>query len=350
MRIRSRRRFIASGRGGFTLIELLVVIAIIGVLIALLLPAVQAAREAARRSQCTNNLKQIGLGIHNYHSAINGLPWGHGYLGWNDWGATTLLLPYLEQGTVYNAINFANTGGAASPGNAINLTIQLSWFNVLICPSDTNRIIQNPRYGQTNYAGNAGNCPNCFFAQNEPGASNGVFYSVANGSPTVGFNDIIDGLSNTAAFSERVKGMTLNGNTNTNNYDPLKPTSSVVQVADAGKGNDTAPNPYYLSCKSQAPTPSASLAGGGIAFGQYWWDGHPECGMYNHVMTPNTWSCDDGNVNAQGATTASSRHSGGINMLLCDGSVRFIKESISPNIWWALGTRAGNEVISANSY
>ena len=345
------RMHIQAKRRGFTLIELLVVIAIIGVLIALLLPAVQAAREAARRSQCVNNLKQIGLGIHNYHSAINGLPWGHGYLGWNDWAAIPLLLPYLEQSPVYNAINFANTGNAAAPGASQNLTIQIMTLNVLLCPSDTDRIIQSPKYGHVNYSGNAGNCPNCFFASNgELGASNGVFFSVANGQPSIGFRDITDGLSNTAAFSEKVKGMTLAGNTNTNNYDPLKPTSSVVYAADPGKGNDLTPNIYYATCKSMAPTPSAKLAGGGIAFGQYWWDGHPECGMYNHVMPPNTWSCDDGNVNALGATTASSRHSGGVNMLLCDGSVRFIKASITPRIWWALGTRSGGEVISSNSY
>ena len=103
---------VSRNRRGFTLIELLVVIAIIAVLIALLLPAVQAAREAARRAQCTNNLKQIGLALHNYHSAINSLPWGDGPW-WIEWSAHTLLLPYMEQGPIYNAINFATRSPSA---------------------------------------------------------------------------------------------------------------------------------------------------------------------------------------------------------------------------------------------
>ncbi len=334
-----------ASKRGFTLIELLVVIAIIAVLIALLLPAVQAAREAARRSQCVNNLKQIGLAMHNYHSSVNGLPWGHGYFGWNDWSAVVLMLPYMEQTPLYNAINFANTGGAASPGNAINLTIMKASINLLLCPSDTDRI--NNGYGHVNYVGNAGNCPNCFYGNNnEKGAPNGVFYSVANGIPSIGFRDIVDGTSSTAAFSEHVKGQ--NGDTSL--LDPLKPTSAVTLVAAPGANSDLLPNPYFTTCKAAAPIPGIALAGGGIGYGAYWWDGHPECGMYNHVMLPNTWGCSDANVNDIGAFPPSSRHSGGVNMLFCDGSVRFLKDSVSAATFWALGTRANGEVISSDSY
>src|SRR3954451_2672849 len=122
-------------RRGFTLIELLVVIAIIGVLIALLLPAVQAAREAARRSQCTNNLKQIGIALHNYHDGTGSLPWGHGPFGWNDWSASVMLLPFIEQKQIYDAINFNANISGANPGANENRTIQLMRLNVLLCPS-----------------------------------------------------------------------------------------------------------------------------------------------------------------------------------------------------------------------
>jgi prepilin-type N-terminal cleavage/methylation domain-containing protein len=140
-------------RRGFTLIELLVVIAIIAVLIALLLPAVQAAREAARRAQCINNLKQIGLAMHNYEGTMKVLPWGLGPDGWNDWGIFPMLLPGLEQGPLFNMINFANTGNAVSTGNNgtttlpfaggagfQNTTVFLSTLKVLQCPSDQDRL------------------------------------------------------------------------------------------------------------------------------------------------------------------------------------------------------------------
>ncbi len=177
-----------------------------------------------------NNLKQIGLSIHNYHASVNGLPWGHGYFGWNDWSATTLLLPYLEQTQVYNAINFANSGAAATPGSAQNQTVLVTTLNVFLCPSDIDRISNG--YGHSNYCGNAGNCPNCFFGNNgENTGSNGVFFSIANGASTIGFNAIIDGLSQTVGFSEKVKGQTINGVTDTLLYDALQPTSAVTSLA-----------------------------------------------------------------------------------------------------------------------
>ena len=194
---------------GFTLIELLVVIAIIAVLIALLLPAVQAAREAARRAQCTNNLKQLGLAMHNYQQSVNTLPPGHFGTGWNDWNSQTMMLPYMEQGILYNSINFSkiqNCSACPAIGSEYNgnATAMLAKINVLLCPSDQDRLTNV--YGHINYVGNAGNAPEGIFDNARHSACNGLFASVnhEDGTPNVkpvDFKDITDGLSNTAAFS-----------------------------------------------------------------------------------------------------------------------------------------------------
>ncbi len=250
--VRSRRD------SGFTLIELLVVIAIIAVLIALLLPAVQAAREAARRSQCINNLKQIGLAIHNYHQAIDSLPPGHFGTGWNDWNAITMLLPYMEQGSLYNTINFANVGDAAAPVYKPNTTAFRTKINGLLCPSDPDRLTNV--FGHSNYYGNSGNTPESIFDNKSHGASNGLFASVnhENGKPNanaVSFRDITDGLSQTAAFSERVKGI----NSGFNGFDAVRPTSAEMSVSiDATAGpngvfNDAIPNVYFAACRAASP-------------------------------------------------------------------------------------------------
>ena len=339
---------------GFTLIELLVVIAIIAVLIALLLPAVQAAREAARRAQCVNNLKQIGLALHNYHQSLNILPPGHFGTGWNDWSCTVMLLPYMEQTQLYNTINFANTGDAADPNTSTNpnQTAFRAKINVLICPSDIDRLTNG--LGHHNYAGNAGNSPEAFFDNNGHKANTGLFFSVNNCLP-VGFRDILDGTSNTAAYSEKVKGI----GDQVALLDRLLPTSAIVGVpvntgSTAQGWQDVIPNDYYQRCLATSPQNAANLAtNGAISEGEWWWDGHPETGLYNHIMPPNLWSCDDSNnswVNDAAAATASSRHGGGVNVLMADGSVRFIKSTVSPPTWWALGSRDGGEVISSDSY
>jgi prepilin-type N-terminal cleavage/methylation domain-containing protein/prepilin-type processing-associated H-X9-DG protein len=344
---------------GFTLIELLVVIAIIAVLIALLLPAVQAAREAARRSQCVNNLKQFGIALHNYHNSVESLPPGHFGTGWNDWSCNVMLLPYLEQGNLYNSINFANTGCSACPGVAYNNTANVARINVLLCPSDIDRLTN--QYGHNNYYGNSGNAPEGIFDNHNHSACNGLFASVnhENGTPNVkarAFRDILDGLSQTAAFSERVKGK----QTGFTGFDNVRPTSAEMSVnVDTGMTNgvfnDTIPNVYFAACKAQNPylTTGNFNTSGSISSGEFWWDGHFETGLYNHIMTPNTWSCDDARndwVNDGGASNASSHHPGGVNVLFADGSVRFIKDTVNPVTWWALGSRDGGEVVSADSY
>jgi prepilin-type N-terminal cleavage/methylation domain-containing protein/prepilin-type processing-associated H-X9-DG protein len=343
-------------RHGFTLIELLVVIAIIAVLIALLLPAVQAAREAARRSQCTNNLKQIGLALHNYEQSVTILPWGLGPNNWNDWGAFPLLLPFMEQVALYNSINFANTGNAINTGNNgstglpfaggtgfQNTTVFLTKVNILLCPSDMDRL--SSILGHCNYSGNAGSTPDSLHSSS---SFDGLF-GYMNANKCVAFRDITDGLSNTAAFSERVKGIGIENNLQ---RDPLNnPSSSVFAVAQQ---NPTGlPQPYFTACKA---TSASSALWVGIspvkpdAAGSQWFSGYATFSRYNHIMPPNSNSCAYGTWAGEGAFTASSRHPGGVNVLFADGSTRFVKSTVAPNTWWALGSRAGGEVVSSDSY
>jgi prepilin-type N-terminal cleavage/methylation domain-containing protein/prepilin-type processing-associated H-X9-DG protein len=336
----TRRR----GARGFTLIELLVVIAIIAVLIALLLPAVQAAREAARRAQCVNNLKQIGLAMHNYHQAAGSLPWGQGPFGWNDWSAHTFLLPYMEQSPLYNTINFANGINSACPScstNGINNTSQRTTVNAFLCPSDGDKL--GNVEGHVNYAGCDGSL-SVFFPINNV-QPNG-FFTPCPDTRVVTFADCTDGLSNTAAFSEKVKGME-SGN-NDGHRDQKSPTSSISLMTQPTVLNT--PNEAYNSCKLLDPRNAAVTLEGTMTMGRYWFSGHPTQGRYNQVMTPNTWSCGWNGDNGGGTHCASSRHSGGVNVLMGDGSVKFIKNSIAPATWWAVGTKDGAEVISSDAY
>jgi prepilin-type N-terminal cleavage/methylation domain-containing protein/prepilin-type processing-associated H-X9-DG protein len=340
-------------RSGFTLIELLVVIAIIAVLIALLLPAVQAAREAARRSQCVNNLKQIGLAIHNYEQSINCLPWGLGPNNWNDWGPLPALLPQLEQAALFNAINFAyitSIGGNATqnagrtPGYQ-NFTIFQAKIGIFQCPSDMDRLTNVE--GHNNYYGNAGSTPDSVHNTSQ---FDGLFqYILASGAKCVAFRDILDGLSNTAAFSERVKGI---GMENNQQIDITNPSSSVWNLT-AQAGTTGLSQPYYSLCQALL-TPGTLWGGLGAvtpdASGSLWFSGYATFSRYTHIMPPNGKSCGYGNYTGEGSFTASSRHSGGVNVLFADGSTRFVKNSVSPQTWWALGTRAGGEVIDASSY
>jgi len=346
-------------RSGFTLIELLVVIAIIAVLIALLLPAVQAAREAARRLQCLNNLKQIGLALHNYHDAVGCLPWGQGEgEKWQDWSAHSQLLPYLEQGALFNALNFSTlvVNGCRPDGKCPeNSTAKNSQINVFLCPSDLNRLT-TPE-GHNNYVACSGSGADTT-AQRGPfmGPFLGPDPNNRANAQVLSFRDITDGLSQSAAFSEKVKGI---GSSNV--HDSVKPTSFVVQLDEPA--NPSEPDLYSQLCLAQDPATATPASGWGYTdglgggTGGSWAIGYPVHTRYTHVMPPNTWSCDWGNGSngiqgtlTGGAHTASSHHPGVVNVLFCDGSIKAIKDSISLSVWWALGTIGKGEVVSADTY
>ena len=348
---------VASRRGGFTLIELLVVIAIIAVLIALLLPAVQAAREAGRRAQCVNNLKQVGIALHNYHAANNVLPWGRCEDdNWLDYSAHLPLLPFLEQGAVYAAFNvvdvtpLGSTNGGAKPNNTVNSTAFRATIATFLCPSDPDRLTAPT--GHNNYASNGGSGPTSLF---KPTDLAGPFIAAPDddllNTRVYGFHDVTDGLSQTAAFAEKVKGLGA-----TNALDPLTPSSTVFKVAPAG--DMAAPQAYAAACRAATAAPPVTGWGYDQSDNGYLWGtgamwhlGYDNQTRYNHVMTPNARSCAvDADGPSSGAHTASSRHPGLANVLLCDGSVRPIKDTVAPATWWALGTKSGGEVVSGDSY
>jgi prepilin-type N-terminal cleavage/methylation domain-containing protein/prepilin-type processing-associated H-X9-DG protein len=346
-------------RAGFTLIELLVVIAIIAVLIALLLPAVQAAREAARRSQCVNNLKQMGIAMHNYHGTNNCIPWGSnyndGYGGWTDVAPHVMLLPYIEQGPLYNSINFTYKAGVINPLNLNQTTAFQVSVDAFLCPSDPNRLTQTSYIGFTpghnNYYANTGADAHTTYFSTQ---FNGPFLSLDYNRPA-SFASILDGLSNTAGFSERVKGI---GASNTSQLDSTRPTATVSAISGGGglpaiygqPGGIGNPQGDYNLCNANAPTTANMCTGD--APGMYWFIGQTNMTLYNHVMPPNTWSCAYGQGNVRdndGAVTASSRHPGVVNVMMCDGSVKAVKSTVSLPVWWGIASMSNNEIISADA-
>jgi prepilin-type N-terminal cleavage/methylation domain-containing protein/prepilin-type processing-associated H-X9-DG protein len=301
----------------FTLIELLVVIAIIGVLIALLLPAVQAAREAARRTQCLNNLKQIGLAMHNYHGTHNTFP--PGYVsntqgnqstgqdigpGWG-WGA--MLLNNLEQSPLYNALNFSLL--TSDPGSQ---TVRRASLSVFLCPSNTglngplaiqdssgNVLVGDLSAGQ--YVAVAGQ----WEPEEFPGRNNGMFYR----NSRIGLPDITDGSSTTLMGGER--------------------SQNVANATWVGM------IPFGQACNN----PSWPVQ---------------DCESSNVLILGHTGPSPDEawidvpNYNKAGADDFHSLHPGGCNFLFADGSIRFIKETINPQVFSYLSTRAGGEVVGSD--
>lgn len=311
-------------REGFTLVELLVVIAIVGLLIALLLPAVQSAREAARRMQCTNNLRQFGIALHNYHDSLGSFPPGR--LTYPVvYSPQARLLPFLEQASVNNLINYNVTFvGADLPSwaNAVAAQTPIPGF---CCPSDADRV-PGSVFAATSYFGNVGS-GQVDNGNLNTGPIDGIFYCKS----AIKFRDIVDGLSHTAAFSESLLG---NGTASTSGGQPQDPQREVLLLP-----NTTATT--VQNCSN--PAAGSWWAERGVR----WMQGSYGYALYNHFYTPNASSYDCNTASrAYGLTAARSNHPKGVNLLLCDGSVHFVQDSVDLALWRGLATRMRQEVLS----
>jgi prepilin-type processing-associated H-X9-DG protein len=341
------------------LIELLVVIAIIAVLIALLLPAVQAAREAARRAQCVNNLKQIGLALHNYHSTMGSFPLGSilarssmTAYGGNKWSVHAQLLGQMEQQAVYNSCNFmvAPNNGV---GTKINATARNTRINSFLCPSDG-------LAGQKHW--------NCYYgsvgATTQPNVVRvtGIFGHDTNKHNALATNIamITDGTSNTVAFGEgKVGDNSWSSDMHRNEIDKCSAANSAryydiriytTQILAALNACNSLAQQYKRS-----PPP---LSADEESRGNTWIIGNCGATLFNTVVPPNSQQYPWGTCTGQSSVwvgnsqfvNATSNHAGGCNFLFVDGSVHFLKTAINMNTYWSLGTKDCGEVISANSY
>ncbi len=312
-------------RIGFTLIELLVVMAIIAVLLGLLLPAVQKVRAASARAFCSNNLKQLALASHGYHAAHGKFPPGRGAPAPAIFSTHAYLLSHIEQDGLRVLVDFTAppityNGPVIVYDGTRNYPAACSSVRVFVCPADpANGRVSSSAYAGTNYAGNAGNGSN----SGHLNAANGIFFT----SSTVRIEDISDGSSNTALFAERPLG-----------------------------GGVNIPNPrlgFWELPGATDTTASACDSHTGAVWngerGSKWIVGNYGNTLYNHADSPNIPGPDCTNATQQkGRMAARGNHPGGLNATFCDGSVRFVPESISPILWSVWGTRAGGEVAAAD--
>ena len=360
-------------RRAFTLIELLVVIAIIAILIALLLPAVQQAREAARRTQCKNDLKQLGLALHNYHDVYNrfcyrkggtaGTNPGSGFYTGNSnrRSGYVCLLPYLDQAPLFNKIeagDLANTTGQGvvypgGPNAWANWTIWNVYIDMFNCPSDLPNGANNNK--SSNFVFSQGDGP--LTGTQSPTTPRGLFGY----QRCYGVRDVLDGTSNTIAMSEKIKGNWASGNPGTG-WDATGGARKIQGTAAQQAGVATSPGLCYATVNGQYYKVGVNTK---AKSGTLWTDGQMERVAFHTVLPPNGPSCtEDDNGNADSANsvmTATSYHTGGVQVLMADGAVRFVSENINAGnasaapvtgngqspygTWGALGSATGGETI-----
>ena len=343
---------------GFTLIELLVVIAIIAILIALLLPAVQQAREAARRTQCKNNLKQLGLAMHNYHDVhgtLPGNPMANTYRcsdnrtgSWIGWSGLSMILPFIDQAAIYNNISFehawdlSNNCYGKNPGNRRANETLISAFG---CPSD-------PNAGDKPWGNRSAS--SSYVLSHGPVADWTIRPTVGmfDRMSSVELSDIKDGTSNTIMSSEHKIGGN-DGKINAQWKVGGQPVLINPRIGSTSGGRDhvfdsrpadiAVLKAYHDACAAAAPS---ATDGGNDDAGRYWGTAMQLQGpMFNTLMPPNTkYHCDDGNSETvMRMKHAQSWHTGGVQVGMGDGSVRFVSENIDHGVWINAGTINGGE-------
>lgn len=328
------KSFSRHSRGGFTLIELLVVIAIIAVLVSLILPATNAAREAARRIACTNKMRQLAIAMNNYHAARDRLPFGTepipgtAPIQFYNVSPQAQLLPYFEEEQLFKLVNFKASYDA--PENAAALMTNIDLFR---CPTDIDTL--PPELGgRNNYYANAGSglafTPADKTNPKDPNrdipSPNGLFFR----GSRVRFSQIRDGLSYTAAFSEKITG---DGN-----------NAIVTEKSDTFRPG-TYPKTPDEAIQMCEDTDIQDLTKQGVSnVGAPWIYAYHSTTFYYHINTPNRRSCMFPPQRIM--TTANSRHNGGVNLAMCDASVRFVNDQVDRALWRATGSRNGRENIA----